>query len=90
MRLIDADKAITDYSKYGIFHPYDAYDLEDILNECQTVEAVPMSVIEDIKAEIKTEISDYEGCADFYEGIRFGLRTALEIIDKYKAESEEV
>ena len=34
-------------------------------------------------------LSDYEGCADFYEGIRFGLRTVLEIIDKYKAESED-
>ena len=46
------------------------------------------SDIDGIKAEIKTEISDYEGCADFNEGIRFGLRTALEIIDKYKAETE--
>ncbi len=36
-----------------------------------------------IRAEIKTEISDYEGYADFYEGIRFGLRTTLEIIDNY-------
>lgn len=54
--------------------------------------------IDSIKAEIKTEISDYEGCSDFNEGIRYGLQTALEIIDKYiafkvshvrKVESEE-
>ena len=55
-------------------------------------DTISMSDIDGIKAEIKTEISDYEGCADFYEGIRFGLRTALKIIDKHingKAESEE-
>jgi hypothetical protein len=51
-------------------------------------DTIPMSDIDGIKEKIKTEISDYEGCADFYEGIRFGLRTALEIIDKYR-ESEE-
>ncbi len=51
-------------------------------------DTIPMSDIDGIKEEIKTEISDYEGCNDFNEGIRFGLRTALEIIDKYKAESE--
>lgn len=39
--------------------------------------------IDSIKTEIKTEISDYEGCSDFNEGIRYGLQTALEIIDKY-------
>lgn len=43
-------------------------------------------VLEQIKAEIKTEINDYEVCADFNEGIRFGLRTALEIIDKHISE----
>lgn len=40
-------------------------------------------LLDKIRTEIKTEISDYEGCADFNEGIRFGLRTALEIIDKH-------
>lgn len=44
--------------------------------------------IDGIKAEIKTEICDYEGCADFNEGIRYGLRTALEIIDKHIAGKE--
>lgn len=54
-------------------------------------DTIPMSDIDGIKAEIKTEISDYEGYGDFHEGIKFGLRTALKIIDKYivKAESEE-
>ena len=36
-RLIDADKAISDYAKYGKSHFYDASDLEYILAECQTI-----------------------------------------------------
>lgn len=36
-RLIDADKAIEDYANYGISHPYDAYDLEEIMKESSTV-----------------------------------------------------
>lgn len=80
MRLIDADKAITDYSKYGISHPYDAYDLEDILNECQAVEAIPMSIIENIKAEIEEESR--------FCPLTEGLERALEIIDKYTEEKE--
>ena len=43
MRLIDADKAISDYAHYGISHSYDAYDLEDIMNECPTIEAIPVT-----------------------------------------------
>lgn len=36
-RLIDADKAVRDYAKYGIPHMYDAVDLEAIMNELPTV-----------------------------------------------------
>ena len=36
-RLIDADKAIEDYANYGISHPYDAYDLEEIMTDSPTV-----------------------------------------------------
>lgn len=80
MRLIDADKAITDYSKYGITHPYDSYDLENIMNECKTIEAIPMSIIEDIKAEIQEESR--------FCPLTEGLERALEIIDKCIAEKE--
>ena len=36
-RLIDADKAIDEYGHYKKSHYYDATDLEDILNECETI-----------------------------------------------------
>lgn len=45
-------------------------------------------VFDKIRAEIKTEISDYEGCADFYESIRFGLRTALDVIDQCRGDNK--
>lgn len=58
-------------------------DIMNLSNLLDIEDTIPMSDIDDIKAEITTEISDYEGCADFNEGIRFGLRTALKIIDKH-------
>lgn len=36
-RLIDADKAVKDYHKYGISHMYDAFDLPDIMADSPTV-----------------------------------------------------
>ena len=47
---------------------------------------IPLSVIEDIKAEI-VQIADEEQKHD--EKWAIGLRYAVKIIDKYKAESEE-
>lgn len=46
-----------------------------------TFDAIPMSVIEDIKAEIKALAQEY----DFYADTRrkYGLWIALEIIDKH-------
>lgn len=39
-RYIDADDAIEKYAHYGIDHMWDATDLEEILNEMPTVDAV--------------------------------------------------
>lgn len=36
-RLIDADKAVKNYAHYGISHPYDAFDLDDIIAGSPTV-----------------------------------------------------
>ena len=47
---------------------------------------VPMSVIEDIKADIKAEMRDYDGDNDFTMGIMYGLRYANTIIDKHTIE----
>lgn len=81
-RLIDADKAISDYAHYGISHSYDAYDLEDILTECPTVEAIPKDQYENrLKAdmvamlkELQFEIEELKNepacCQHFVRGIR--------------------
>lgn len=59
------------------------YTVERLTKDVKASAEYHRLVLDKIIEEIKTEISDYEGCADFYEGIRFGLRTALEIIDKH-------
>ena len=41
MRLIDADEMSKRYTHDGISHPYDATDLDDMLAEMPTVDAVP-------------------------------------------------
>lgn len=84
MRLIDADKAITDYSKYGISHPYDAYDLEDILNECQAVEAIPMS---DIKALGKEMRTTQKAITD--EKVLIGFNMAVALCNKHISGKEQ-
>ena len=78
MRLIDADKAIQDYAKYGKSHSYDASDLEEILNECPTEQAVPIEVLRDIRGEI-----DFHSTT-FLDGERYIEKNyALDIIDKH-------
>lgn len=42
MRLIDADEMSKRYTHYGISHPYDAIDLDDMLAEMPTIDAVPV------------------------------------------------
>ena len=45
---------------------------------------VPLSVIEDIKSEIKAEIDKHHSDGKYsYDTSRSGLRKALEIIDKH-------
>lgn len=101
MRLIDADKAISDYAHYGINHPYDAYDLEDILNECPEIEAITKDQYEArLKADtitildkIRTEIENHctliksDHCRYcYYCNNVMGVREILELIDKYKTD----
>ena len=76
------EEDLTTICKYGgLFLP------NEVVN-CFRISTPLEEVLEDIKTEIKTEIVDYEGCADFNEGIRFGLRTAIEIIDKHLSGKE--
>lgn len=64
MRLIDANKLIKEYGKY---------DIEFMVNKQPTVDAIPMQVIEDIKAEIKDEkefaYADFEQYKVAYLGV---------------------
>ncbi len=75
MRLIDADKAISDYTHYGISHPYDAYDLEDILNECLTIEAIPKDQYEArLKADMVAMLKDLD--LQIEESAAYNIRVA--------------
>ena len=48
-----------------------------------------VKVIDKIKAEIDQKQNDFVSAGNYYDGVRFGLMLAYQIIDKYKAESEE-
>lgn len=76
MRLIDGDKLIEDYAHYRIDHSYDAYDLEDMVNEQPTID-----VLDKIRAEI--EALD-EGISNYHNDRPWIFKDeALDIIDKY-------
>lgn len=47
------------------------------------------SILDKIKAEIDQKQYDFMDDKDYDEGIRFGLMLAYQILDKYRAESEE-
>lgn len=36
-KMIDADKAVANYAKYGISHMWDATDLPEIMDECPAI-----------------------------------------------------
>ena len=82
MRLIDADylKEYCQKHRGNINFPGTLPQLSDI----PTVDAIPISVLEDIKAEIE-EISEpdykYHGCGS--DEMICEMKDVLEIIDKY-------
>ena len=55
-------------------------DIDDMPTVCD---------LEQIRAEIENEIECYDDKVDFHRGVRVGLNIAVQIIDKYKAESED-
>lgn len=81
MRLIDADKLHPDRMANGTL----AISQSQIAN-AKTVEAVPFSVIEDIKAEINTEYKSFRNKSDKWDERASGIGMALEIIDRKIAE----
>lgn len=98
MRLIDADELSEQYgleaaTKYGnknaeqqtySYSTMMMYEIADMIDDAPTVEAVPMSVIEDIKAEIEEIVQpDVIGGRANGKSIRYGMCKALEIINKH-------
>ena len=76
MRLIDADK---------LHIPSEEMISAMVIANAPTVNAIPMSVIEDIKAEIQTELDRETYGHDIIteQGIRTGYLGTLSIIDKH-------
>ncbi len=86
MRLIDADKLTPDCDyEDGVFYAVSVGEIEC----APTIEAVPLSVIEDIKAEIDQKQYDFMADKDYDEGIRFGLMLAYQMIDKHISGKEQ-
>ena len=56
------------------------------IKNAPTVDAVPMSVLDDIKAEITEYMND---CATTSEYTRLGFQTSLNVIDKHIGERSE-
>ena len=93
MRLIDADMArdillhdyridAKEYFKRGIDYRTGLAKGIELMEKAPTVDAVPMSVIEDIKTEI--EDARFNQINDKTEkAVNYGLNTALAIIDKH-------
>jgi hypothetical protein len=99
MRLIDADElkmydnkpCYTKIRKYQMDNHLEVLDSFSIDN-VSTVETIPMSVIEEIKAEIEHIVGIHSKSIfgeGIYSGYKSGLYDALAIIDKHIAESED-
>lgn len=79
--------------KYG-FHAPDmtvtefVEDLSPITPRTNLVET-SQDILDKISAEIDQKQYDFMDDKDYDEGIRFGLMLAYQIIDKYRAESED-
>ena len=86
MRLIDADR-LNEVLNINFGHTGGADVLRQLIDIQPTVQAVPIDVLDKIRAEIKQlpyqrifgKVSNYSL-----------IDVVIEIIDKYKAESEEV
>ena len=82
MRLIDADKLKADNPLHmGQDVPYCTEEtVEEIIDNAPTVEAVPLSVIEDIKSEIWDSGMNFGG---EYQGVWIRYRDIDNIINKH-------
>ena len=58
--------------------------------DCECRKVIPLSVIEDIKAEIKEEISRTDNLGEYNDCIQVGLKRALSIIDEHIDDRERI
>ncbi len=62
-------------------------DLSGMLDEL--IAENKAELIDDVKSEIDKAQEPYQTSTAYDEGVRFGLMLAYQIVDRYKAESEE-
>ena len=85
-RLIDADEVKSHFDDSGTY----AWVIKDIIDKSPTVDAIPMSVLEDIKAEIQMVMDLYKGCEYIGDKARCDeLGHVLEIIDRHMSRKEK-
>ena len=96
-RLIDADK-LQDYFWDNRSKLFQSKDCRIAIDNAPTVEAIPkadyearlnadmVAILDKIRAEIEQEYTKFRNKSDMWNERACGLGTALEIIDKYKAE----
>ena len=81
MTLIDGDKFLA----YLIFSKHiDGLSCGEVK---EAIEMCKVDILDKIRAEI-AGIADSDGCGDYLLGFNFGLMRAVQIIDKYRLESE--
>lgn len=76
-------------NQIGIYCSYCGKWLKWANKDEQNLRMKQESVLDKIRAEIDQKQYDFMADKDYDEGIRFGLMLAYQIIDKYKAESED-
>ena len=62
-------------------------DLSGMLDEL--IAENKAELIDDVKSEIDKAQEPYQTSTAYDEGVRFGLMLAYQIVDRYKAESED-
>ena len=95
MRLIDADASDLQRELFS-FTRYTGIDEMPYENACMaldiapTVDAVPLSVIDDIKAEIRSRVFDIQATSDkYFDGVDDVMDIVDSVIDKHISGGEE-
>ena len=87
-RLIDADvlldKTVRRNSAWNSITNSEGKTLEEIVSEMPIIQSVPIDVLDKIREQIELEKLGYPPSAGYYRAII----KVLQIIDKYRAESE--